>query len=243
MKLGDQKVGAPGKSRVADQHVSLSELAYETIRSWIVSGRVKPGERLVAATVAEELGMSPMPVRDALRLLEEHGFVEIFPRRGAVVAAPTVRDVMDVYDVRVSLERLSARLAARRRTDADVDRLRDLALRGRKATRNRQWKQASELNWAFHETLAEASDNHQLLDLLPIFRHKLAWMDGTSAQQRGLQAWDEHDAIVDAVEAGDEEKAEALAVSHTGASREMYLARFDDVEVPAQRFVSPDLDD
>lgn len=219
--------------RLSADHPSLTDLTYETIRTWIMSGRLRPGSRLVERTLAADLGVSRIPVRDSLRRLHEDGFVDIYPRRGAVVASPTVGYVLELHDVRVALEPLAARRAAERRTERDLEAFHRIVEAGRQAAEREDWELAHELNWAFHETVVLSSANPHLIGIMPLFRHKLAWLDSSSSRERGTEAWDEHGAIIDAIRSGDTERAAHLSAVHVAKGQQVYLDRIIDRDAPA----------
>ncbi len=231
--MSSTDLGARGSATAAALHLSathpsLSDVTYETIRTWIMAGRLAPGSRLVERTLAADLGVSRIPVRDALRRLHEDGFVEISPRRGAVVVSPTVGYVMELHDVRIALEPLAARRAAERRTDQNLEAFTDIVASGHEAAVRADWTRAHELNWAFHETVVLSSGNPHLMALVPMFRHKLAWLDSMSSRERGVQAWKEHARIFDAIRAGDGDKAAEFSATHVARGQAVYAKRVKD---------------
>jgi len=88
-----------------------------------MKGSIKPGERLTEPKLSAMLGISRTPIREALRLLESEGFIDIFPRRGAVVSDITPQDVDEIFTIKIKLESLAARLAVEYMTDGDIKRL------------------------------------------------------------------------------------------------------------------------
>ena len=109
-------------AKVGDRHPTLRALACNQIRTWIVTGRLGPGERLVENILAEELGVSRIPVREALKQLQTEGFVDIAPRRGAVVAEVSMKEAEDFYEVRSALRRARQRSDASRPTSSGCSR-------------------------------------------------------------------------------------------------------------------------
>ena len=102
-----------------DEYKPLRDVVFENLRGAIVEGRLKPGERLMEVQLAEQLGVSRTPVREAIRKLELEGLVVMLPRKGAYVANMSLKDLIDVLEIRASLEGLAASLAAERITDED----------------------------------------------------------------------------------------------------------------------------
>lgn len=105
----------------------LSEKIAMTIRNNIIKGIIKPGERLVEPKLSEMLGISRTPIREALRLLEMEGFIEIIPRRGAIVTTLTRKDIDDIFTIKMRLEPLASSLAVSYLEKSDIDRMKELA--------------------------------------------------------------------------------------------------------------------
>ncbi|MBQ2047709.1 MAG: GntR family transcriptional regulator, partial [Schwartzia sp.] len=109
-----------------DSYQPLREVVCETLRDAIRRGVLKPGERLMEIQLAEELGVSRTPVREAIRKLELEGYVIMMPRRGTYVANLSIRDINEVFEIRTSLESLSNGLAAERITNEELEQLQRL---------------------------------------------------------------------------------------------------------------------
>ena len=213
-----------GSSRIGSRHQSLSQLTYNAILKWILEGRFSPGDRLVEAALAEELGVSRIPVREALRQLGEYGFVENIPRRGAVVAAPSVNDFLELFDVRVMLERLCARLAAERATPEDVEELGQILAATKQALDKNDWERVGRLNWQFHRHLATAGKNQHLVHEVEEYGVKLSWIYRLAgADGRPVCRYQEHNDLFEAVRDHDPDRAEEVSIGHAAAAREVYL--------------------
>ncbi|MGH7482742.1 MAG: GntR family transcriptional regulator, partial [Longimicrobiales bacterium] len=132
----------------------------DEIRAWILAGNIEPGDRLVEDELASKLGVSRMPVREALTLLESEGFVDLVPRRGASVALVSAEEAVELFEVRSMLEGRAARLTARQRRPESLASLKDLIAAGRRAVKAGDRDVMPELHQAFHVALAEASGNH-----------------------------------------------------------------------------------
>ena len=103
----------------------LRELVFDALREAILSGTLKPGDRLMEVQLAEEMGVSRTPVREAIRKLELEGLVVMVPRKGAYVSGLSLKDAADLFEIRQSLEGLAASLAAERITDEEIKMLED----------------------------------------------------------------------------------------------------------------------
>ena len=130
---------------------SLSRVVSEQIRGRILDGTLKPGERLVEDRLSAELGVSRVPVREALRGLSAEGLVRLLPRRGATVVEVTPADVAELVEVRALLEGLNARLAAQRHDPEIIALLRETLERGNEAARTAAPEELARLNAEFHE--------------------------------------------------------------------------------------------
>ena len=204
-------------SRVAKlgvAHSPLTKLVADAIRERILAGTLAPGERLVEAHLSEELGVSRMPVREALRVLAAEGTVTVEPRRGAHVTAYTPEQVQELVEVRATLEALNARLAARRLEPAQRALLEQLLATGTRASEKADLARVQQDNAAFHEALAQAASNTVLRDLVRMLRERTAVIFAPHSAKRAKQTWKEHGEILRAVIDGDGEMAGLLAARH-----------------------------
>ncbi len=160
------------------------------------------------------MGVSRIPIREALRALAAEGLVTIEPRRGASVAMLSDQAAHDMVEVRATLEGLNARLAAQRRNDADVAKLKQVLDRGRAAVDGGNVEKFIDLNSRFHELLATVGANAVLSDLMRSMRERTGALFAPSNMQRARQNWDEHAQILQAVIAGNAELAALLATQH-----------------------------
>jgi len=199
-------------SRLAPQ--SLAELAYRSIRDSILTHRFRGGERLVESRLAEDLGISRAPVREALRRLAEEHLVVERPRHGTFVREFTASDFVDIYNVRIAIETAAIRLLTRRAAgiaalEAIVDDMRRAADRGRP-------EEVAALEFRLHETLCELSGNAYLSavfrSLSGQIRAALALDDAGYADLHDIVA--EHLPLLDAIRDGDEHRAARVLHEH-----------------------------
>ena len=200
-------------------HKPLRSLVCEELRRLVISGELAPGTRIVEDRLATRLGVSRNPVREALQTLAGEGFVELLPRRGAVVARITPEQAEDLFDVRGALEPLAARLAARHADGQGVERLRDVLDRARQATDAQELDLLAAYNTEFHSLVVELSGNDYLGLLLAPMVHRVQWVFRTSAATRAPHSWTEHEELLRAIASGDEDYAEAVARAHVVAAR------------------------
>ncbi|WIM09626.1 GntR family transcriptional regulator [Enhydrobacter sp.] len=193
---------------------SLSKFVRERIRGRILDGRLKPGARLVEDRLSAELGVSRVPVREALRSLAAEGLVRLEPHRGATVVEVTPETVAELVEVRALLEGQNARLAARRHDPEIVALLRETLAHGNAAAESGTTEELARLNAEFHERLGEASRNSVLLDVMRGLRERTGMAFAINGRARAREDWKEHAGILEAVIAGDEELASLLAIRH-----------------------------
>jgi len=202
--------------------VPLRQSVYEALVDLVVSERLPPGQHLVETELARQLGVSRQPVREALHRLEAEGWIDLRPGQGAFVHVPTDREVDDLLDARELLDEATARLAARTATPEGVARLRAVWQEGEAAMRGGDVEQAVAANNAFHAAVAGIAGNNVLAELSEIVGRRVRWYYHQVAPARGHDSWTEHAELLAAIEAGDEDRAAALARVHTEHTRVAY---------------------
>lgn len=204
-------------------HRPLPELVADQIRQQIITGQLAPGARLVEETLAGGLGVSRNPVREALRQLGTEGYVELVPRRGATVAMLGVTETNELFDLRMAVEGVAARIAARKREPVAVQRLQDLLDRAARATESHDHVQVGELNNAFHLGVAEATGNAHLQMVAAPLLQRVRAVFLRTVSTRAPHSWREHVDILTAIRDGDEDAAEAAARRHVAAAQQSFL--------------------
>lgn len=221
-------VGAAGRPRVDTmaamsepldlraEHRGLSERVTEVLRERILSGLLVPGTRLVERTVAEQLGVSRVPVRDAVNVLKGEGLVEPEGKRGVVVRGLTRADLTELFEVRTALEVLGARLAAQRVDEADLARLRALLAEAADALDALDQPRLDAANADFHEAIVELSRNDLLVATLRPLQGRLRWLLRQNDEPGSIH--DQHHALYEALAARDPEAAAAVTAAHVRTS-------------------------
>lgn len=207
-------------SVIGREHASLAQRVADELRRAILTNRRQPGDRLVEDRLSEEMGVSRVPIREALRALAAEGLIEIQPRRGASVAAISVEVARDLVEVRATLEGLNARLAARHHEPGIVAELGQVLEQGNRAARTKDVDDLVRLNGDFHDKLAEAGRNSILWDIMRILRERTSLVFAANTARRAVQDWDEHSKILAAVIDGDEDLASMLATRHVRRAAE-----------------------
>jgi DNA-binding GntR family transcriptional regulator len=210
-------------ARRIDRPVPLRERVYESMQELIITGHLPPGQHLVESELAEMLGVSRQPVREALQLLNSEGWVDLRPGYGAFVHAPTEAEADELLAVRALLETESARLAALNADAAGVARLRELCRRGEGALAADDIEGMVEANAALHRCVTELSGNRLLLDFATQVDRRVRWYYTPIAKQRGKRSWQEHSWMIDAIERHDADEAVRIMHEHTERTRASYL--------------------
>ncbi|RKT86700.1 DNA-binding transcriptional regulator, GntR family [Saccharopolyspora antimicrobica] len=206
---------------------ALSEV-YDRLRGEIVDGTFEAGAQLVELALAEKYGTSRTPVREALRRLEQDGLVER-AERGMRVRTRSPEEILEIYEVRISLEATAAAAAAQRRSDFDLIRIR----RAQTAMDNTATDDPAAMaaaNRAVHEAIWVASHNGTIVDLLTRLNNHLTRYPATTLKVPGRwsEALAEHHALIDAIEQRDADRAHDLARDHMTKARELRLQIYRD---------------
>lgn len=199
-----------------DSYKPLRELVCENIRQAIIDGTFSPGERLMEIQLADEMGVSRTPVREAIRKLELEGFVVMIPRRGTYVADISIRDITEIYEIRTCLDVLAAGLAAERITDEELEQLNAYLVEIGKHVANQDMDKIVEVDTAFHDVLYTASRNERLRTIINNLREQMTGIRGRSMSYPGrlIETMDEHRNLVDSIASRDVERAQHAARVH-----------------------------
>jgi len=202
-------------------HTPLTKLVTKALRDRILSGDIPLGERLIEGRLSEELGVSRMPVREALRELAAEGIVTIEPRRGASVTTFSEEQKRELVEVRATLESLNARLAAKRHDPEQIAELQRILDEGTRLTDTDDLAALSRQNFRFHEAIGQVAGNSVLQETIRSLRDRTAMIFAPISRQRGKENWREHAAILRAVIDGDTELAGLLAARHVYNAAQM----------------------
>jgi len=211
------------------RQLPLPETIQRQIKAAIVAGELAPGQMLRQEELAQRLGASRAPLREALSRLEAEGLVVLLPRRGYAVIALDGDEIAELFDLRIALEERMARLAVQRRTDADVDRLREIsrAMRALSPQTNpdivAQWY---DHNTQFHAALVEPAQLRHFTRLYNTVRDNLEPYVRVEMQLTGgfEQAQEEHEQIIAAFAARDADLLGGLVSEHARHTKERLLA-------------------
>ena len=197
-------------------HKPLREIVYEELKRQILKGEIAPGHRMMEVELADDMGVSRTPVREAIRKLELEGLVNIIPNKGAYVTGISDKDVHDIYMIRSMLEGLCVRWATEHITQEQLEELDEIILLSEYHMDKGHSDQLTELDGRFHQILYEASQSRILDHVLSDF-HKyvqLARRTSVKTEERAIKSIGEHNEILNAIKAKDAEKAGNLATIH-----------------------------
>lgn len=201
----------------------LGEVVFEYLRNAILAGELKPGERLMEVTLAEQLGVSRTPVREAIRKLEKESFVIMIPRKGAYVADLTKKDIMEVLEIRKELEGFAAALAAERMALSEKEALGKVVERFNESLISMDKKSMIECDNEFHSLIFEATKNQRLINIIydlhdQFQRFRLIYFNEFN-NYKEIQA--SHNRIFDAIIKKDVKGARSEAESHVESIRSL----------------------
>lgn len=200
------------KSKQIERHQTLREKILETIREAILKGNLKPGEKVAEPELAERFGISRTPIREAFRQLESEGYLTVIPRKGAVVAALSERDVEEFYAIKSILEGYAAELASTRLTEKELEKLEAINEKLRQLAADGDVKSFFRVHNEFHDTFIKAADNSKLFELIQQLGLKFNRLRMASLSVTGRMDFsvEEHDKLIEAFRRRDGRAAEEL---------------------------------
>lgn len=210
-----------------DEFLPLRDVVFNTLRQGILTGELKPGERLMEIHLAEKLGVSRTPIREAIRMLELEGLVTMIPRKGAEVAKISEDDLKDVLEVRKVLESLATRLACERITDEQKELLKKAAEEFVQSTKSGDATTIAMADVKFHDEIINASGNKRLAQMINnlaerIYRYRLEYIKDEKNHSRLIE---EHALIMQNVIEGNVSEAVKCAESHIDNQEENVLSQ------------------
>ena len=193
-----------------DEFLPLRDEVFNTLREKILKGVYKPGERLMEIHLADQLGVSRTPIREAIRMLEIEGLVKMVPRKGAQVAKISKEDLQDVLEVRKALDTLSVKLACERITEDEIKLLNNAEREFEKALASKDVREIAEADVAFHDVIHSATKNGRLKSMISnlaerIYRYRFEYIKQQSDGGKTLML--EHREIMRCIESRDVESA------------------------------------
>ena len=199
-----------------NEYLPLRDVVFNTLLQAILKGELKPGERLMEIALADRLGVSRTPIREAMRKLELEGLVVMIPRRGAQVANITEKDLNDVLEVRIALENVAIEKACKRMTETEMGRLWLAAKEFEKTMEDGNLVKLAEADVTFHEIIYQASDNKRLIQVLnnvreQIYRYRVEYLKEGEIREMLVK---EHEELTKAIKERDIKKAQEISFRH-----------------------------
>ncbi|MCR5023671.1 MAG: GntR family transcriptional regulator [Lachnospiraceae bacterium] len=199
-----------------DAFLPLRDTVFNQLRLQILHGELKPGERLMEVALAEKLGVSRTPVREAIRMLEQEGLAVILPRRGAHVASIDNKQLEDMLEARRTLEAFTVNAACGRISKDQIAELRECNERFREAIKSDDTVAMADADYIFHEAIARAAGNTRIMEILQhlreqLFRYQYEYLKDTKDHKHLV---DEHEVMCRAFEEGDNNKAVEVIKLH-----------------------------
>ncbi len=220
-----------------ESHKPLRESVYEQLRASILRSEIKPNTRLKEVEIAEKMGVSRTPIREAIRKLEIEGLVTIESRKGAHVADISIKDTADTLDVRAYLEGLAARRAAELMTKDQIKELEKISNKFNKAVETGKTQDMIKYDEEFHRYIVNATDNPRLISILEnlaelVIRFRYLYF-GTF--KRAGEMPPQHLSILEYIKAGDTELAGRSARNHIAELKRLILQEYDETQAEASR--------
>jgi DNA-binding GntR family transcriptional regulator len=209
-------------SRRVERPAPLRQAVYDALLELIVNRTLAPGQHLVEAELAEYLGVSRQPVREALQRLQTDGWVDLRPAQGAFVHTPTEEEADQLLAVRSVLETYSAKLAAEHATASDVKMLKRLQKSGEEALVTANVERLVKANADLHAAIAAIGRNKVLSEMIGLVDRRVRWYYTPIARPRSGDSWKEHAELVAAIADGDVERAGEVMHRHAEQTRQTY---------------------
>lgn len=199
-----------------NDYLPLRDVVFNTLRQAILRGELKPGERLMEIQLANKLGVSRTPIREAIRKLELEGLVLMIPRKGAEVAEITEKSLKDVLEIRRALEDLAVRLACEKITKEELKELKKAGDEFKKVLKSQDITEVAEADVRFHDVIYMATDNPKLIQLLNNFREQMYRFRVEYLKKAEVrpQLLAEHDEIIKYITEGNKEEASRVVTRH-----------------------------
>ena len=216
-----------------DEYLPLRDVVFNTLRQAILKGELKPGERLMEIQLANKLGVSRTPVREAIRKLELEGLVLMIPRKGAEVAEITRQDMEDVLEVRTALEELAVKDACDHITDAQLSELKKASNEFKKALlEGKDLVTCADADMHFHDVILSATNNRRLIQMLnnlseQMYRYRMEYLKDERTHKTLIE---EHHAIRRALKKHDKVKAGAAIRVHIDNQKRSILESLTEKE-------------
>lgn len=209
-----------------NEYLPLRDVVFNTLRDAILTGKLVPGERLMENQLAEKLGVSRTPVREALRMLELENLVELVPRKGAQVLDMSEKDIVNILEVRSALEGLATSVACKKMTKEDLQQLKNMEVDFEKAVAENDVEHFVDIDEDFHDLIFAATENDKLINIfrnlrIQLYRYRMAQAKNNETSMSTIVA--HHRSIIRAIENHDTEEGASIAQGHIKYQTESIL--------------------
>ena len=215
-----------------NEYMPLRALVFTTLRQAILKGELQPGERLMEIQLADKMGVSRTPIREAIRKLEKEGLVTMIPRKGAEVAGISEKMLKDVLEVRMTLETLAFRLAMKNVTPADIQKMEEYERSFAEAVQKKDLVAMAAADEAFHFVIYDIADNEKLKELLNnlrenMYRYRMEYLKDEEDRQTLLE---EHSNLIEAFRKHDLSMGVKMTEQHVDNQEKAVLSRIHSTE-------------
>ena len=209
-----------------NEYLPLRDVVFNTLRDAILTGKLVPGERLMENQLADKLGVSRTPVREALRMLELENLVELVPRKGAQVLDMSEKDIVNILEVRSALEGLATSVACKKMSKEDLQQLKNLEVDFEKAVADNDVEHFVDIDEDFHDLIFAATENDKLISIfrnlrIQLYRYRMAQAKNNETSMSTIVA--HHRSIIRAIENHDSEEGASIAQGHIKYQTESIL--------------------
>ena len=209
----------------AHSHRPLREIVYEELKMQILTGKITPGMRMMEVELAESMGVSRTPIREAIKKLEKEGLVTIEPRKGAYASQLSVKDMVDILEVRQDMEGLAASLASYRMVPKQMRELETISIAYNKAVEEGNMADMIKYDTEFHNLIIESCNNNILMTMITqleelVLRFRYVYYDNI---KRAEKMPSEHSMIMEAIKDGRADAARASAEMHIERIKDMVM--------------------
>lgn len=210
--------------RRVSKAVSYKEKAYEILKTSIITHKLKPGEQMNERVLAEKLGISRTPVREALQMLENEGWLKTEPWKGTFVSDITVQDIKEVFQLRIALEPMVVELAAENMENKEIEKLEQLLHKQKLFFEQKNAPDFLKTDMDFHMCLAQATGNQRLINILNNLNDMIIRLGMYAIQtyNRYIQTLKEHQRIIDALKIRDAVAAKDAMIYHVLTTEEKW---------------------
>lgn len=215
---------------ITNEYMPLRELVFTTLRQAILKGEIQPGERLMEIHLAERMGVSRTPIREAIKRLSTEGLVTMIPRKGAIVAGISEKMLIDVLEVRITLEKMAYECALRHISQKQTEELKSIEKEFEAAIAIDDTLKIADADEKFHFAIYEAAGNDKLKEILSdlrenMYRYRLEHVKMKEAREKLIL---EHKALIRALENGARNEGLKSLEEHIDSQKRLILAKIEE---------------